>query len=132
MFFVIVGIVILFVSFIIALFSLVREQDGREESYLAPAGKDKSDSEPAAEQEVLALEPVLAESDENHAQQQEGAAGAVSERVEPFPWEVDDGDIDDSGQTVESTNEIIDKAGGQGRGILSGEISVKDLRKKMD
>lgn len=137
MFFVIVGIVILFASFIIAVFSLVREQDGREEPYSASGGDASGSSQapPAQQQEVLlADEPVLAESYEGQdTQQQEGAVDEVSGNAEPFPWEVDDGEIGDLSQAAESANEILDDVdGSQGRGILSGEISVRDLQRKAD
>lgn len=136
MFFVTVGIVILFVSFIIAVFSLVREQDGREEPYLGAGGDAPGSSQPTPVQQqevLLAGEPILAESDEGQdVQQQEGVVEALSASVEPFPWEVDDGEIGDLGQAVESANEILDEVDGQGRAVLSGEISVRDLQRKAD
>ncbi|MDO8486824.1 MAG: hypothetical protein Q7S45_00810 [Candidatus Curtissbacteria bacterium] len=130
MFFVIVGVVILFASFIIALFSLVREQDEREESYLVPISQDTPESEAAEQEVLLAGEPVLAGSENQDAEQDD--AEAVIGSVGPFPWEV--GGYDDLGSTESSPEEIINEVagGGQGREILSGEISVRDLRRKMD
>ncbi len=133
MFFVIVGIVIIFISFIIALFSLIREQGGREESYPVPESKVVSGNEPqpiAEQEDVSAVEPVMmaADSDEQDLQQ-DGVAGAAAGSGGPFPWEVDEGGkLADNSLRGETTDMV---SGGQGR-EMSGEISVRDLQRKMD
>ncbi len=128
MFFVIVGIVILFASLLIALFSLVRELDRWEEPYLAPSSKDISAGEPFVEQGALADEPVPAY-DENQDEQQAGLEATTAGTLEPFPWEMSG--QDDLGLMESARDEMLDEAGGgQGHGILSGEISVRDLQQR--
>lgn len=105
MFFVLIGIVILFISFVIALFSLTREQNEQEEPLLPMGIREEGlrDNTPA-EQEVQMNEPVLADLDN------QDVVGRV-DAWEPFPWE-----------------EV--KIGGGGRATLSGEISLSALRQK--
>ncbi|GEM_PF-5951498 len=108
MFFVLIGIVILFVSFIIALFSLIREQNEREEpSYPTGASEDQGGS--VLVRQDVQSEPVFANGDNQDVSQQASTEGSFS-----------------------TDEEIINEVaiGIQGRAVLSGEISISALRQK--
>lgn len=141
MFFVVLGIIILFASFAIALFSLIREQNSLEEVSVEAA------DEPVEREVGEAVSIGIAQGnpvDEN------GAVGL--EREEPFPWEAGGEEDPQIARDLSSeagsepparpyvvapkrelvSRELERELSEQGRQILSGEISLAALRQKTE
>lgn len=132
MFFVLIGIIILFVSFAIALFSLIREQEERGElSSPASASEGNAAGSAPAGQDVPSG-PVLASGDNQDGLQQVANPAVSTSGEETFPWEVEAEDVSlaESLHNKAIINEVAIGSEGQGR-EMSGGFSVSDLRRKI-
>lgn len=110
MFFVAVGIIILFASFIIALVSLIREQSESKDDYELKPADDFEPPEPPT-----SPTPPTPGEDIAH---------------EPFFWEDSTGNSRVSGAAAEAAGEDEIIPEGEKGENLSGEISLKNLKRK--
>ncbi len=123
MFFVTVGIAILFSSFIIALFSLIREQNERQEA--APAAPAKASEAATVVTSPAPVEPTFDAPEVPKPQ----AVGVLDHRIEEvFPWEAGFRNVapESPGENLVPETTVSNQV----RDALSGEISVRSLRQK--
>lgn len=138
MFFVILGLVILLVTFLVAVVSLFREfgqrTEDRELSYDDYRGLDFAEEVVPAEEVPQQIE-TAAQMQDLPLSEEEAIGDSVSslDEVVPFPWEVE-GNFPQSSQ-VESSDEagegdFSDESFRIGRDGLYNEFSLQDLKQK--
>lgn len=143
MFFVAVGFIILFVSFLIALVSLIREQGQRVSE---PDFEDQDDliisaqTVPVVEQDN-SFPPPESSRVQTSLPSKISEASSLEETV-PFPWEIEEdnfqksvasGGLNSAGEGKIAEDVSIDNASinlGASQDNLTGEISLSDLRRQ--